>query len=663
MTNPARTFRPPSGTIPEAPGCYQFKDRHGRVVYVGKAKSLRQRLNSYFAAWHNILPRTQAMLEAAASVEWIVVDSEVEALHLEYTLIQKHRPRYNVRYRDDKSYPYLVLTTSEEFPRARVMRGKVKPEDLRFGPYAHAYAIRETLDLLLRSFPIRTCSQGVFDRAERTGRPCLYHHIGKCAAPCTGEVTPTEHRELVDGFAAFLHGDTEPVLRRLESDMEAAAADQNYEAAARLRDQLVDARRAMAKQQMASDKDEDFDVIAVWEDEIEAAVQAFFVRHGRVIGRKGWAVDKVEDLAPDELLTSFLLELYADREKEIPPLVVVEHEPADQDALELLLADRRAANHQGPGRRIERVEVRVPQRGTKSTILSTVRDNAREAFERNRLKRASDFNTRSQALRELQEHLDLDQPPLRIECYDISHLGGTEVVASMVVFEDGLPRKSDYRRFKLTEDKNDDFAAMREVMRRRFRRLAIEQQEALAAAAEPVPIGTPREAGKFAYPPSLVVIDGGPGQLSAALDGIREVREALDVDDPAGRIIDDIAVVSLAKRFEEIFLPGRARSVMLPRGSDALYLVQRVRDEAHRFAITYQRKRRTASVTATSLDDVPGIGPERRKALLRRFGSIKAIREAPPEELAAVPGISNTLAATVQAHLAGSATTTKAPTT
>jgi excinuclease ABC subunit C len=633
VKNPARAFRPEPGTIPDAPGCYQFKDAHGRVVYVGKAKSLRQRLGNYFQAWTNIPPRTRAMLEAARTIEWIVVDTEVEALHLEYTLIQRHRPRYNVRYRDDKSYPYLVLTTSEEVPRARVQRGKVAKDDRRFGPYAHAYAIRETLDLLLRVFPVRTCSQGVYDRAARTGRPCLLHHIDRCAAPCTGEIGLDEHRELVDRLGAFLDGDTKPVLAQLEREMSAAAAELNFEAAARLRDQLHAAERAMAKQQMVSDKPEDFDAIAIHEDDLEASVQAFFVRRGRLVGRKGWSVDKVEPLTSPELVTSAILRLYAEREDEVPPQVVVPVQPDDAEALSVLLADLRREHRAGErGRPIQRVRFHVPQRGAKLAFLETVTDNAREAFQRTRLKRASDFESRSRALQELQDALGLDEAPLRIECFDISHLGGTEVVGSMVVFEDGLPKKSDYRRFKLSVDVNDDFANMREVIRRRFLRYAEERAAPVVVEGE----DTPR---RFAYPPNLVVVDGGVGQLNAALEGIADLP------------VDDVAFVGLAKRFEELWVPGRPRPVVLPRGSEALYLVQRVRDEAHRFAITYQRGRRSKGVASSALDGVPGVGPERRKALLRRFGSVAAIRRASVEDLMEVPGVSRTIASAVHDHL------------
>lgn len=633
MINPARAFRPAPSTIPDDPGCYLFRDDAGRVVYVGKAKSLRSRLANYFGAWHGIAPRTRAMLEAARSVEWIVVDSEVEALHLEYTLIQRHRPRYNVRYRDDKSYPYLVLTTSEDVPRARVQRGKVRAGDRRFGPYAHAYAIRETLDLLLRLFPVRTCSQGVYDRAVRTDRPCLYFHIDKCAAPCVGVISHDDHRALVDRLASFLDGDTEPVLRQLEASMESAAEDQQYENAARLRDQLFDARKALARQQMASSRPENFDVVAIHQDDLEAAVQVFFVRHGRVVGRKGWTVDKVQALTTPELITSFLLQLYEDRDDDIPPLVVVEEEPEDAAALSELLGDLRARH---AGRAIGRVELRVPLRGEKVQIQQTVKENAREAFERHRLRRASDFTSRSQALRELQDALDLPAAPLRIECYDISHLGGTDVVASMVVFEDGLARKRDYRHFRLSQDRNDDVAAMREVIRRRFQRLVAEHGQ-----------GVDPEDGRFSYPPSLVVIDGGAGQLTGALAGFHEV----DAGD-AAPVLQDVSFVALAKRLEELHLPGRPDPVALPRGSDALYLLQRVRDEAHRFALQYQRRRRTTAV-ASGLDDVPGIGPARRKALLRRFGSVEQIRQAPLDELMQVEGLSRTLAERLQGHLRG----------
>ncbi len=618
MPHPAADLRPDPGSVPESPGCYLFRDAEGRVVYVGKARSLRSRLASYFQHEDALAPRTRAMLSAAREVEWIVVESESAALHLEYTLIQRHHPRYNVRYRDDKSYPYLVLSTSEEIPRARVQRGRVHPEDRRFGPYAHAYAIRETLDLLLPIFPVRTCSQGVFDRAARTGRPCLLHHIGRCAGPCTGEVGVAEHRELVDGLARFLDGDATEVLGNLESEMRDAAAALDFERAARRRDQLESARRALDRQEVVGHGDDDFDVVAVHDEELDASVQAFFVRHGRLVGRLGFSVEKVEPLTVPQVLTSALLRLYAGREAEIPGEVLVPEPPDDADVLAELLTEQRATH----GTRRGAVRFRVPRRGARAALLRTVQDNATQAHERARLRRTNDLDRRSRALRELGEALGLEGGPLRIECFDISHLGGTGVVGSMVVFEDGLPRRSEYRHFRLRVDANDDYAAMREVVGRRLRRLVESSGQAS---------GTSRGSG-FGLRPDLVIVDGGPGQLSAALDAAATTGVA------------DLSFAALAKRLEELWVPGAPTSIMLPRGSDALHLVQQLRDEAHRFAIQYQRRTRRASVRASALDAVDGVGPARRQALLRRFGSVAQVRRASVEDLAATPGISRTLA-------------------
>jgi excinuclease ABC subunit C len=468
--NPAQAFRPDPGSIPTEPGCYLWRDRHGRVVYVGKAKNLRARLASYFGAWSGLGPRTRAMLEAARSVEWIVCGGEVEALHLEYNLIKEHRPRYNVRYTDDKSYPYLAITVHEDVPRAMVRRNPRKDGTRYFGPYAHAYAIRETLDLLLRVFPMRTCSQAIFDRCVRNGRPCLLYHIGRCAAPCVGKVDEAEHRALVDGLIAFLEGDTDEVLDNLEVRMREASDELNFEAAARLRDQLVAARRALERHQMVSGKQEYFDAVSYHDDDLEAAFQVFFVRRGRVVGRKGWTADKVEDLDAPALLSTFLLELAMEREQDVPREIHVPVEPDDRAALEALFGELRG----GP------VRIHVPQRGAKRALLDTVRENAVEAFTQHRLRRAKDFNARSQSLNELQEALGLAEAPLRIECYDISTLQGTDSVGSMVVMEDALPRKSEYRRFKIRGVVGqDDFAMMHEVISRRFRKL-------LAEAARPV---------------------------------------------------------------------------------------------------------------------------------------------------------------------------------
>jgi excinuclease ABC subunit C len=581
------------------------------------------------------------MLEVARSVEWIVCANEVDALHLEYNLIKRHLPRYNVRYTDDKSYPYLAITVQDDVPRAMVRRNPRKDGTRYFGPYAHAYAIRETLDLLLRVYPVRTCSQGVFDRCRRTGRPCLLHHIGRCAAPCTGKVSEAAHRELCDGLIRFLEGDTEQVIRTLTERMEEESSRLNYEAAARIRDQLQAMRTALSKQQMVTGRTEDFDAVHLYEDDLEAAFQAFFVRKGRVIGCKGWTVDKVEDLDTPALLARFLIEMAMERSEDIPREILVPVEPEDVETLEALLcelrrtgggvADRQAhgkgENGKPSGRGSGRVRIRVPQRGEKRALLDTVRENAVEAFHQHRLKRAKDFNTRSQALNELQEALGLADAPLRIECYDISTLQGTNSVASMVVMEDGLPRRGEYRRFKIKGVAGqDDFAMMHEVITRRFRRF-------LEESSQPV---TQR---RFSYPPNLVIIDGGKGQLNAA-------RRALD-----GLGVEGVELCALAKRLEEVYVPDRDEPVMLPRSSEALYLLQRIRDEAHRFAVTYHRTLRGKQMTSSAFDEIPGIGPARRKALLDRFGSLKRVREATVSELAEVAGISKATAQRIHDHL------------
>lgn len=580
---------------------YLFKDAAGRVVYVGKAKSLRARLGNYFAS--DLAPRTEAMVSSAAEVEWIVTDNEVEALHLELNLIKEHRPRFNVRYRDDKSYPYLAITVGEEVPRARVMRGSKRKGVRYWGPFAHAYAIRDTLDMLLRTFPVRTCSQGVFDRCRRRGRPCLLYDIERCSGPCVGAVTPAEHREIVDALSDFLDGNTKPVIARLDGEMRAAAEAQDYERAARHRDQLISLRKVIERQQMVSSAPEDLDVVGVAEDELEAAVQVFFVRRGRVTGRKGFIVDKVEELDGPSLVGRFIEQLYADGE--VPKQVLVPVEPAELELLESWLSDKRGS----------RVTIRVPRRGEKRALAETVAENAKEAFSQHRLKRSADFAARSRALRELQDQLGMADAPLRIECFDISNTGPTEAVGSMVVFEDGLPKRSDYRRFAIKWARGqDDFANLEEVMRRRFARYLQERDEAIPSR-------------RFAYPPNLVVIDGGKGQLNRAAAVIDELG------------IEGITAIGLAKRMEEVYLVGRSDPLVIPRGSEALYLLQQVRDEAHRFALTYHRQRRGKRMTRSVLDEVPGIGPSRRKTLLKHFGSVKKMREASVQELAAVPGI------------------------
>jgi excinuclease ABC subunit C len=611
----ARLERPEAGTIPTSPGTYLFKDGHGRVIYVGKAKSLRSRLNNYFAA--DLHPRTRAMVDAAAGVEWIVTDNEVEALHLELNLIKQHRPRYNVRYRDDKSYPYLAITLDEEVPRARVMRGAKRKGVRYYGPFAHAYAIRETLDLLLRTFPMRTCSQGVFDRCRRRGRPCLLFHIERCSGPCISAVTPGEHRRIAMELCDFLDGNTAPVLKRLERAMKEASSEQEYEAAARYRDQLGNVRKVIERQQMVSGRAEDLDVIGMVEDDLEAAIQVFFVRRGRVTGRKGFVVDKVEDLERSELIARFLERLYSD--SEIPKSVLVPEEPADRALLEQWLKTERGSA----------VNISIPRRGQKRALLDTVTGNAKEAFTQHKLKRASDFNARSRQLRELQGALGMEEAPLRIEAFDISNTGPTEAVGSMVVFEDGMPKRSDYRRFAIKWSKGqDDFANMGEVVRRRFARYLEERSD-----------GDDPKKRKFAYPPNLVVIDGGKGQLGRAVEAMDELG------------IDNVTTISLAKRMEEVYVPGRADPIRIPRTSEALYLLQQIRDEAHRFAITYHRLRRGKRMTRSALDGIPGLGDVRRKKLLKHFGSVKRIREASLDEIAAVPSIPKRVAEDVYRSL------------
>ena len=634
----ATSPRPKPEAIPDHPGVYLFRDRNGRVIYVGKAISLRKRTASYFQPMRNLHPRTAAMVEASASLEWMLVQSEVEALQLEYNLIKQHRPRYNVRYRDDKSYPWLAVPLADEIPRPRVERGPKRKGTRYFGPYAHAYAIRETLDLLLRTFPMRTCSKGVFDRHRRLGRPCILFDINKCSGPCVGKVTPAEHRRIVEDFVAFMDGRTRPTLQRLEAEMRQAAEQLNFELAARLRDQLGSVRKAMERQQMVSSTPEDFDIAAFAEDDLEAAVQVFFVRRGRVVGRRGFVVDKVEALDTAALAATFVQQLYGDRGDEVPREVFLPVLPDGADALQAWLAELRG----GP------VDFRVPRRGEKRALLETVAANAREAFATHKLKRASDFDARARGLKELQEALDLPEAPLRIECYDISNLQGSQVVGSMVVFEDGLARKSEYRRFEVRSvEGQDDVASLREVLSRRLARLASErdQPEEPEGSGEPqggAPVNRERRK-KFAYPPNLIVVDGGRPQLAAALEAVRASASP------------DLPVVSLAKRMEEVYLPGMADPVVIPRTSEALYLLQRVRDEAHRFAITYHRKLRDRSMTRSVLDGIPGVGETRRRQLVRHFGSARKAAQASLEELEQVPGVGPQLAKVVYDHLHGAA--------
>ncbi|MEU3706409.1 excinuclease ABC subunit UvrC [Streptomyces anulatus] len=667
MADPS-SYRPKPGQIPDSPGVYKFRDEHRRVIYVGKAKNLRQRVANYFQDLAGLHPRTRTMVTTAASVEWTVVSTEVEALQLEYSWIKEFDPRFNVKYRDDKSYPYLAVTLNEEFPRVQVMRGAKKKGVRYFGPYGHAWAIRETVDLMLRVFPVRTCSAGVFKNAARTGRPCLLGYIGKCSAPCVGRVTPEEHRELAEDFCDFMAGRTGTYIRRLEKDMMQAAEEMEYERAARLRDDAEALKRAMEKSAVVLADATDADLIAVAEDELEAALQIFHVRGGRVRGQRGWVTDKVEAVDTSGLVEHALQQLYGEERGEaVPKEVLVPALPEDAEAVSQWLAERRGSQ----------VSLRIPQRGDKKDLMVTVQRNAQQALGLHKTKRASDLTTRSRALEEIAEALGLDTAPLRIECYDISHLQGDDVVASMVVFEDGLARKSEYRRFQIKGfEGQDDVRSMHEVIGRRFKRYLQDKErtgeweetpETAPAATGPAPVPAatgpvpapaltaaspddepePREDDgrpkRFAYPPQLVVVDGGQPQVAAAKRALDELG------------IDDIAVCGLAKRLEEVWLPDDDDPVVLPRSSEGLYLLQRVRDEAHRFAITYQRAKRAKRIRSSPLDDVTGLGETRKQALVKHFGSVKKLRQATIDEICEVPGIGRRTAESVAAALAATA--------
>ncbi|MHC3003903.1 excinuclease ABC subunit UvrC [Gordonia sp. GN26] len=650
MADPT-TYRPAHGTIPTDPGVYKFRDEHGRVIYVGKAKNLRSRLTSYFADIASLHPRTRQMVTTAASVEWTVVGTEVEALQLEYNWIKEFDPRFNVRYRDDKSYPMLAVTLNEEYPRLFVYRGPRRRGVRYFGPYAHAWAIRETVDLLTRVFPARTCSAGVFKRHRQIDRPCLLGYIDKCSAPCIGRVDAEEHREIVEDFCDFLAGRTDLLIRKLERDMTAAAEDLDFERAARLRDDIGALRRAMEKQAVVLGDGTTADVVAIAGDELEVSVQVFHVRDGRVRGQRGWVVERSDNGTDGDVIGEFITQFYGAQVdfdatvdvgqnrahgESVPREVLVPELPANAAELEEWLC----------GLRGSRVKLRVPQRGDKKALFETVARNAGEALTQHKLRRAGDLTTRSAALTELQENLMLDQAPLRIECVDISHVQGTDVVASLVVFEDGLPRKSDYRHYAIRhaagDGHSDDVASIAEVTRRRFLRHRADRDAPPPESGEVDAVPeTPAQPRKFAYPPNLFVVDGGAPQVHAAAAVLDELG------------VTDVAVIGLAKRLEEVWVPGEDDPMILPRSSQALFLLQRVRDEAHRFAITFHRSKRSKRMTASALDGIPGLGKTRRTALVTHFGSVARLREASLEEIAQVPGIGLTTARAVQSALGG----------
>ena len=704
MADPS-TYRPAPGEIPTSPGVYRFLDMEGRVIYVGKAKNLRARLSSYFQDQAALHPRTQKMVTTACAVEWTVVGTEVESLALEYSWIKEFNPRFNVMYKDDKSYPYLAVTMSEAYPRAQVVRGARRAGTRYFGPFVQARSIRETLDQLLRVFPVRSCSSGVFARARASGRPCLLGYIDKCSAPCVGRIGEADHRALAEDLCSFLAGRTGPYLRELDERMRLAAADLDFERAARLRDDAAALRGILERNAVVLPDATDADVFALVRDELTAAVQVFHVRGGRVRGQRGWVIDLVEDADDAELVERLLQQVYGDlvdpagagapersgpttslgvggrapaapaprsgpagaparrgaaaatsvddvahtATTAVPREVLVPALPADAPAVRAWLAGLRGG----------RVELRVPVRGDKAALMGTVRKNAQEALRLHKTRRAGDLTRRSAALEELAGALDLPEAPLRIECYDISHTHGAHQVGSMVVFEDGAPRKSDYRRFTVRGRDGtgavDDTAAMREVLTRRFKRLLAEQGAgpeedaepagadggtagtASPAASGPIDPGTGRPR-RFSYAPGLVVVDGGAPQVGAA-------RTALD------ELGVDVPIIGLAKRLEEVWMPGEEFPVVLARTSPALHLLQHLRDESHRFAITHHRARRSAAMTRSALDDVPGLGPARQAALLKEFGSVKRLRAATAERIASVRGIGPTLAATILAHL------------
>lgn len=651
---------------------YRFRDIHHRVIYVGKAKSLRSRLTSYFADLSSLHPRTRQMVTTAASVEWTVVSTEVEALQLEYNWIKEFDPRFNVRYRDDKSYPMLAVTMAEEYPRLFVYRGPRRKGVRYFGPYSHAWAIRETLDLLTRVFPARTCSSGVFKRHKQIDRPCLLGYIDKCAAPCIGRVSAEEHRTIVEDFCDFLAGRTDRMINNLQGQMERASADLDFERAARLRDDIGALRRALERQAVVLGDGTDADLVAMDGDQLEVSVQVFHVRGGRVRGQRGWIVEKSGDDQMAEQVGQFLTQFYGEQVDQadsidveeghakadpVPREVLVQTLPPNVDEVREWLSGLRGSN----------VDLRIPQRGDKRALMETLARNSADALNQHKLKRAGDLTTRSAALTEIQDTLGLDTAPLRIECIDISHVQGTDVVASLVVFEDGLPRKSDYRHYAIREaagdGRSDDVASIAEVTRRRFLRhradvaatapvttAAIGDSNAADDVVEVDPnggdmapeaaidpkTGRPR---KFAYPPNLFVVDGGAPQVHAAAAVLDELN------------IADVAVIGLAKRLEEVWVPGDDDPIIFPRTSEALFLLQRVRDEAHRFAISFHRSKRSKRMTASALDGVPGLGATRRAALVAHFGSVANLRRATIEQIAEVPGIGQTTARAVQEAL------------
>jgi excinuclease ABC subunit C len=620
-------YRPRPGEIPTNPGVYRFRDAHGRVLYVGKAKSLRQRLSNYFAPLETLHERTRRMVTTAAAVEWTVVATDVDALQLEYMWIKEFDPPFNVRYRDDKSYPFLAVTLADEAPRVLITRNRKIRGARYFGPYPKVWAVHDTIDELTKVFPIRTCNDSNYRRAMQSGRPCFAGQIGKCGGPCSMTVTIEEHRERVNDFVAFLEGSDERFSRELKTKMIEASKAMEYEAAAKYRDRLDSIEAVLSKSALVLPDNEDADLFGIAEDELSAAVQQFIIRLGRVRGVRASTLEKEIDLTTAELVDQILQHAYgAASGAEVPRRVIVPVLPEGTAELEEWLAQRRSG----------KVEVVIAQRGQRAEIMRTATLNAQQALLRHKTKRSSDYTSRTQALNDLQEAIGMSEAPLRIECFDISHLGGTNVVASMVVFEDGLPRKDQYRSFRI-EQTTDDTDSMYQVLTRRLRYLDPEadaQSEQDPAESD----GTTRRKPRFAYPPQLLLVDGGRPQVETAARALRDAGHP------------EIALCGIAKRLEEVWLPGEEYPVILPRTSEALYLLQRVRDEAHRFAVTHQRKRRKRDITSV-LSEVPGLGPARIKALLQHFGSVSKLRAASGDEIQVVPGVGPALAQIVRTHL------------
>jgi excinuclease ABC subunit C len=622
-------WRPKVGEIPTGPGVYRFHDPRGRVLYVGKAINLRQRLSNYFQPTRNLHERTRAMVWTASGVEWTVVGSDREALELEYTWIKQFTPPFNVKFRDDKTYPYLVVTLADEAPRVMVTRNRRIPGGRYFGPYAKIWAVRETIEQMVQAFPIRTCSDSSYKRAMQTGRPCFPGQIGRCGGPCSFTVTVEEHREIVNEFVAFMAHPDPSFITGLQREMRVASSQLEYERAAKLRDRIQALENVLERSAVVLKEDVDTDVFGIEQDELAAAVQQFIVRGGRVTGTRNWVVDTELDVTLGDLVDAVLQTAY---ETEEPPReIVVPALPEDAPALEAWLGDRRAKGG---------VSLKAAVRGDRAAILSTASMNAKQSLALYKMRRSGDYVARTQALTDIQDALGLEEAPLRIECYDVSHLGGTNIVASMVVFEDGLPQKNSYRKFAIKEYA-DDLEAISQVLRRRLARLAEDEadDERLGEEATDLTIVAPRKK-RFAYRPGLILVDGGEPQVNAAAAVLTELG------------IDDIPIAGIAKRLEEVWLPGEAFPVILPRNSEALFLIQRIRDEAHRFAITFQRQKRKNDISSV-LGEVPGLGPARVKVLLAHFGSVARLKKAGAAEIAEVRGVGPSLAAAIVARLGG----------